>query len=122
MSGQTWRIAAASAVGTSHIKSGMPCQDSFLCSVVDSATEASVLIAIVADGAGSAARSDVGAHLSCVVLSDVIQLYFTLGGQINGISHETVKQWVTIVQHQLVSLTEWQKFTIGRRPMRRRQR
>jgi Protein phosphatase 2C len=106
MSCKPWRFAAASAVGTSHTKSGTPCQDSFLCSVVDSAAEEDVLIGIVADGAGSASRSDAGAHLACIALSDVIQLYFALGGQIDGISHETIKQWVIIVQKQLVGLAE----------------
>lgn len=53
-----WRIYAASAVGSSHLDKGIPCQDACAFHV-----EGELLTAVVCDGAGSAARSDVGARL-----------------------------------------------------------
>lgn len=54
-----WRVCAASVAGTSHLRSRLPCQDSSYYRVADG-----ILIAAVADGAGSAAMSDVGSALA----------------------------------------------------------
>jgi len=53
-----WRIYAASAVGSSHLDKGIPCQDACAFHV-----SGDVLTAVVCDGAGSAAHSDIGARL-----------------------------------------------------------
>ena len=59
-----WRTAYASAVGTSHIRTETPCQDAGCCEVVLAADGSEVLVASVADGAGSAQKSDQGAQLA----------------------------------------------------------
>ncbi|MEH6419388.1 PP2C family serine/threonine-protein phosphatase [Pseudomonas sp. CGJS7] len=53
-----WRIYAASATGTSHLDKGIPCQDA--CAFH---AHGDALVAVVCDGAGSAARSDVGSRV-----------------------------------------------------------
>lgn len=55
-----WRVAAASICGTSHAKTGQPCQDTHWWAVLPHST----LVAAVADGAGSAARAEVGAAIA----------------------------------------------------------
>ena len=58
-----WKFAAASVIGTSHLKSpGGVCQDSHAC-VYDS--ERRLLICVVSDGAGSAARAEQGSRVAC---------------------------------------------------------
>ena len=60
-----WKIASASVVGTSHIRSGLPCQDSTqfrYLPIPDAPPD--TLIAAVADGAGSAPYSDQGSRLA----------------------------------------------------------
>ncbi len=57
---RNWRVVSASARGTSHLKTGQPCQDSVCYRV----TSDGALIAAVADGAGSAALSDIGSSLA----------------------------------------------------------
>ena len=52
-------VSGASVIGTSHRRSGLPCQDSSSCRIAGD-----VLIAAVADGAGSASMSDVGSALA----------------------------------------------------------
>ncbi|MDM8532634.1 PP2C family serine/threonine-protein phosphatase [Anaerolineales bacterium HSG25] len=56
---KSWRIVGASAIGTSHTKSGAPCQDSFAYKHLPNKG----LIIAVADGAGSAPKSDQGSRL-----------------------------------------------------------
>lgn len=54
-----WMVCAVSVTGTSHLRAGLPCQDSSNYRIVDGS-----LIAAVADGAGSATMSDVGSALA----------------------------------------------------------
>ena len=56
-----WRVLSASVQGTSHIRAGLPCQDSVY-SRAD--LPGGALIAAVADGAGSAPLSDIGSSLA----------------------------------------------------------
>ncbi len=56
----TWRALAASVRGTSHEKTGQPCQDAHYCEILPDGT----LVAAVADGAGSAALAEVGAGVA----------------------------------------------------------
>lgn len=55
-----WRFAAAKAIGTSHIQAQLPCQDEFVCELIEDQS----LIAALADGAGSAALAKRGAELA----------------------------------------------------------
>ena len=54
-----WKFAKSKVIGSSHIKSGFPCQDRLACEVVSGET----LIAAVADGAGSASLAEIGAAI-----------------------------------------------------------
>jgi hypothetical protein len=56
-----WRIAAASVVGTAHAVGGTLCQDRHFVDVLADGT----LVACLADGAGSASQSSVGAEIAC---------------------------------------------------------
>jgi hypothetical protein len=60
----TWRVVAASEVGTSHITNATPCQDSCWAQVDSTAAGVPVLSVFVADGAGSAPRGGEGAELA----------------------------------------------------------
>ncbi|MEH2303970.1 PP2C family serine/threonine-protein phosphatase [Nostoc sp.] len=55
----SWKAVARSAIGTSHQKQGIGCQD-----YGDSRIFKDVIIGAVADGAGSAKHSDVGSRLA----------------------------------------------------------
>ncbi len=57
-----WRAIARSAVGTSHLKQQLPCQDYGGYKILNG-----VIVGAVADGAGSARCSDIGATLAVKV-------------------------------------------------------
>ncbi|WP_432502798.1 PP2C family serine/threonine-protein phosphatase [Kineococcus arenarius] len=59
-----WRSVSASVPGTSHTKSNLPCQDAHEVRTVALANE-SALVAVVADGAGSASEGGSGARILC---------------------------------------------------------
>lgn len=56
----SWLVAAASVAGTSHLATGLPCQDAHAWRLRPDGT----LLAACADGAGSAPRSGEGARLA----------------------------------------------------------
>ena len=62
-----WKAIARSAIGTSHIKQQMPCQDYGDYKIINNA-----IIGVVADGAGSAKYSDVGAKLAVDTVLEAI--------------------------------------------------
>ena len=66
-----WTWAAAKAIGTAHMQVGLPCQDAFACHVATPSPETEVLIAALADGAGSAERAEAGARLATSIFVDV---------------------------------------------------
>jgi Protein phosphatase 2C len=68
----TWRFAAATIAGTSHVRAGQPCQDAYRCEVVGT-PHGEVLIAVVSDGAGSASEGARGAAYVCNELLAQIQ-------------------------------------------------
>jgi serine/threonine protein phosphatase PrpC len=55
-----WKCAALSVKGTSHQKTGMPCQDASYCRIV----RGKILVGAVADGAGSASHSELGSNVA----------------------------------------------------------
>ena len=68
----SWVVGGASVAGASHERTGLPCQDSMSYRV-----SGDVLIAAVADGAGSASLSDVGSSVAadtCVRMAELLIL------------------------------------------------
>ena len=64
-----WTVGGASVAGVSHERNGLPCQDSMSYRVAGD-----VLVAAVADGAGSAELSDVGSALAAETSARMAEL------------------------------------------------
>ena len=58
-----WRVATATAAGAAHLRDNIPNQDAVDCRLV-AVGHGKVVIAAVADGAGSASRSDEGSRIA----------------------------------------------------------
>jgi hypothetical protein len=67
-SSSRWRVVGASVRGTSHEKTGQPCQDAHAWNVLPN----DVLVAAVADGAGSAPLGDVGSMVASRAVVDFL--------------------------------------------------
>ncbi|MBY0231303.1 MAG: protein phosphatase 2C domain-containing protein [Gemmataceae bacterium] len=70
----SWKIVAGSVAGTSHAQRGTVCQDYGHAVAVGPA-----LVAVCADGAGSAPRSDTGARLACMAFLRTTALALRVG-------------------------------------------
>lgn len=68
-----WNTISACIQGTSHIKNNIPCQD-----YVKHKTIEGGVILTLADGAGSAKRSSIGAQISCNTIIDCLSKDFDL--------------------------------------------
>ncbi|RPI21358.1 MAG: protein phosphatase 2C domain-containing protein [Chloroflexota bacterium] len=71
-----WRVVGASVQGLSHTKQGLPCQDAQASRTLVVAGLPVVMIA-VADGAGSAENSDLGAQLAVETALDALESSLT---------------------------------------------
>ncbi|CAM2143379.1 Protein phosphatase 2C domain-containing protein [Pararobbsia alpina] len=73
----SWRYVSASAVGTSHLRTGAACQDASFVETVIGADGTEWLVALASDGAGSADHGALGARMMCDIggqfLSDRIE-------------------------------------------------
>lgn len=79
-----WICAGARAIGTSHVKQGLPCQDAFRTTVWSCPGEPPILIAALADGAGSAALAGSGAEFAASFVIDLLFRAFEGGAAIAG--------------------------------------
>jgi hypothetical protein len=90
---RSWRVVSACEIGTSHIRSGLPCQDTIAHSIIRT-TRGNVLISVVSDGAGSAAHSDIGSWLAATTFVELVEVYLDTGGQLIDIDRRKVASWI----------------------------
>jgi serine/threonine protein phosphatase PrpC len=86
-------VTAESVRGTSHFKSGAGCQDSHFVATVDPA----ILIGAVADGAGSAPQSEIGAEIAARIAVQELQRWSTFSQP----WPETEQEWSPIITRAL---------------------
>ena len=100
MTDAKWKWAFASVRGTSHIKSEMPCQDQSDCRVIETSDGRSVLVAVVADGAGSAKQAEVGAELACNLFQSEMTEFFGQNGLLSSLTRKFMQNWLTRFQSE----------------------
>ncbi len=96
----SWRIASACEIGTSHVGSGTPCQDSAAHALLRT-KEGPVLVAVVCDGAGSAAYSQIGSWLASTTFVELVGLHFKNGARLADIDRAKVVAWVVSTAERL---------------------
>lgn len=97
----TWRGAAASVTGTSHLKDGTPCDDRHVFEVVDGPVAGRVLVGVVCDGAGSAKRAAEGAQLACNEALNAVRSFVEDDGDLEELEEAAVRSWVSEVRAAL---------------------
>jgi hypothetical protein len=97
-----WKLLCQSVLGTSHERSGQPCQD--YCSAAGIPLPgAPAMILVCADGAGSAEHSDLGARLACETLVNAISQWLHANGALSLVLETQAAQWVQPVHDRLVA-------------------
>ena len=96
----------ASAVGTSHLAGGVPCQDCHAHLTVNDAEGHPVAILVLSDGAGSAVAAETGAKLACDTFVRLVADYIEGGGKVENIGRELAQRWISGVVYRL-SLKAW---------------
>jgi len=101
-----WRYAAASAVGTSHVKQQRSCEDAHRCEVLQTAAGEAVLAAFVSDGAGSALRAEAGSELACSLALDEVRNLLEAGGGIADLDIPFVTAWLARLRAEVIARAE----------------
>jgi Protein phosphatase 2C len=99
-----WKYGFASVIGTAHSRAGLPVQDASRASVITDSRGAQILIAVVSDGAGSAANSHVGSARACAFWIEAVTGYFAAGGQCAALANDFLARWIDAFQQQIRNL------------------
>ena len=97
MSQKSWLWAGASCIGTSHLKTNDPKQDSFKSCVVDGPVH--FYFGIVCDGAGSAKYGGVGSWITCKIMLRRCAEHLEASQELP--TEELIWDWVDEVRHRL---------------------
>ena len=95
-----WRWAAASEVGTSHIRNGDRLQDAYAVSVM----RGDCVFAVVSDGAGSAEFGAFGAWLVCRRMKVLFRDWFRDNSSLP--SDEMLSDWIDEVRDRIAAIAE----------------
>ncbi len=106
MNGARWRSAHASVIGTSHAKTGSPCQDASGCRVVRAEDGGEVFLAAVADGAGSASMSQEGAALAVSRFLDEYAAIATRASDLSGCDRDGMLRWLASLNAEIAGIAQ----------------
>ena len=113
-SSPAWRYAYSSVRGTSHVAQDKPCQDAVYCKVHIDSGDHPVLVAIVSDGAGSAARSDDGSREVCrMLVSEIEQHFRTDDSTLGQIDTDFFKNFLTYFRNEMSRLAAADEGTVS---------
>lgn len=112
MNQSAWEWVSASATGTSHLRVGKGCDDAGACIFVRGATE-NALVAVCADGAGSAQRSRLGSRIISRAFCRSARAYLREGGTVSQLSRDTVSDWLDDIRGRIVNVAA-QEFLVPR--------
>jgi hypothetical protein len=89
-----WRTLAASVVGTSHAAAGLPCADACAARVLHPRRGRSVLVAVAADGAGTAERASEGARLACETVLHQAEVWASRAPRLSNFGRPDFLPWL----------------------------
>lgn len=102
---EKWKVAYASVIGTSHQERGAECQD-YSDQKVVALDGDQVLIAVAADGAGSAENGYEGAELACTQFIKEVELHLLEGGVFEDLNEGFGGLWLEYVQRRIADRAE----------------
>lgn len=110
MNQNSWRIAHASAIGLAHINQNTECQDRFACCTVETAGEGEVLIAVVADGAGSTTSGQTGAQIACQIFTEEVADFLSAkDASVKSLTADFGRLWISYFQQKIAEISQKDK-------------
>lgn len=106
MSNSQWNTAYASVIGTSHEKTGNPCQDACHCRIVQLSDGQEIFIGIASDGAGSAIRSQIGSMITVQMFLGKFGTIIKSEADMCLIDRDLVLNWLEEVKTQILIRAE----------------
>jgi hypothetical protein len=94
-----WRWAGARSKGTSHEKTGLPCQD-YGCASEVNGPVGPVFIAVVSDGAGSALRADIGSKITSITMLRMARDFLRQSPR-SELDEETTWEWLDAIRDRI---------------------
>ena len=102
-----WRYASASVIGQAHINQKTMCQDRLLCRTIDTQTGGEVLVAVVADGAGSTAHGQIGAEIACETFAEQVADFLNTGNaSVVSLNEDFGKLWIEFFQMKIKKIAD----------------
>lgn len=96
-----WRILADSVAGSSHAARAAPCQDAHVVERVEAAS-GSILVVVVADGAGSAQFGEIGAAMTCQTLRARARSALVAGTTVGQLTRDVLAGWLLAAKSEIV--------------------
>jgi len=96
-----WRFASATVIGTSHLKTGAPCQDHHTCRVFRNGEDEPIIAIAVSDGAGSASRGGEGATITCASLIEQVEFLLAQERSLASMTEDDARQWLKAVRNAI---------------------
>ncbi len=104
MNGAKWRYARASAIGLAHLTQNTECQDRFLCRAIET-VEGEVLIAVVADGAGSTTDGGRGAEIACeLFVEQTAEFLQSSNASVKTLNEDFGRRWISYFQTKIAEI------------------
>lgn len=106
MKNSNWRVAHASVIGLAHINQQTECQDRLACRIIETKRE-KVLLAVVADGAGSTTDGQIGAEIACqFFIEEIADFLNSPDAAVSSLNLEFGKFWVSYFQKKIAEIAE----------------
>lgn len=99
-----WKYGFASVVGTAHVRASTFLQDASRAEVFVDSNGHEILIAIAADGAGSAAHSAIGANTACDRFIDDLKAELASGSALAQLPDHFIQDWIVKFQFLIKGL------------------
>ena len=99
-----WRAAYASVIGQAHLNQKTECQDRFICRTIETKA-GEILIAVVADGAGSAEKGHVGAQTACELFAGEIAVFLqNENASVKSLNKDFGRRWISYFRHKIAEI------------------
>jgi len=98
-----WRYAHASAAGAAHVNQNRVCQDRLVCRAIET-DRGEILIAAVADGAGSTTNGQIGAEIACEYFFEQTAKFLkSKNASVESLNGEFGRHWITYLQEKIAN-------------------